>query len=231
MLFSKTIKLITVSVFLYTFQVGANTISIQNNASSSEASYSSSSDTHLSKTFPSGYNFSLGIPLVSKEDVSKARFLTESLNIIIGKKKWNYQELYLNLDLNGGSDKRTFFTAIPRIFYSFPIIGMKFYAGIGIGSGIQPYYIYSDEKDVGKVFAIGGQIFTGLKALNIHKNFGYFIDMNLTAMTFPFYSSTGKELDIAAKPTSKDSSIITDHKDSNPSYFNVSIRVGINCSF
>ena len=241
MLFSKTIKLITVSVFLYTFQVGANIASVQNNDFSSGVSNSSPSDTHLSETFPSGYEFSLGIPLISKEEGSKAKTFTESLNVVIGKKNWNYQELYLNLDLKGGSDKNVILTAIPRIFYSFPIIGMKFYAGIGIGSGIQPHHIYSDEKDARKAFAIGGQVFTGLRAPNIHKNFGVFIDMNFTTMTFPFYSKTQYSVMESSytypddpNPNSKDSSITTSPEDKqspHPSYNNVSIRVGISYSF
>ena len=121
--------------------------------------------------------------------------------MLIGKENWRYQELYLNLRLRKGDekDKIFIFETIPRIFYSFPIVGIKFYAGLGLGFGVQPYHTYSDNKDVGKIFALSGQWFTGFKAPDIYKNFGCFMELNITGMFFPFYSS--KTDDVASQKT------------------------------
>ena len=242
MFFSKARKLITVFIFIYTFQSGADLYASQ---ASSNISEPSPSEVYLSENrgFLSDYTFSLGTSILSKREdnysstKTKTDFLSGTLNVIIGKANWNYQELYMNLRLKKTGEKEEIFIfeVIPRAFYFFSVVGVKFYAGLGLGFGIQPYHIYSSSKNIGKIFSLGGQGFTGFKTPDIYNNFGFFMELHWTTLAFPFYSGSsvssptqpGASQQTASSPSLKEIEIDKD----DPGENNFSLNLGITYHF
>ena len=189
MFFSKSIKIITVFIFIYTFQVGADLYANQVNDSSSDISKLSPSDaTELSenKGILSGYSFSLGTSILSKYIDEETDLLIGTVNMLVTNKDWSYQDLYINFQVRNPT-RDFLIETIPRIFFSFPILSaIKFYAGVGLGLGFQPEYIFGDKK--GKIFVVNFQTFSGLKVPDIYRNFGCFLEFNWTIGIFPFYT-------------------------------------------
>ena len=197
------------------------------NLSESEESFSTEE-----KPF-SGYSVSLGTSLLSKTDGGEPSLLEGALNAHIGKEDWRYHELFLNFSLNKEGEKERFlFEATPRLFYSFFIAGFTSYSGFGLGFGLQPYHLFSENKNIGQIFAINGQIFTGLKSPKIYNNFSFFLELNLKHIFFPF--SSYRPINRAHSEIESDQE---DNKElSAPEYYNnhffhTSLNVGVSYLF
>ena len=80
---------------------------------------------------------------------------------------------------------------------------------------------------MGKIIFGSVQGFTGLKVPDIYKNFGFFIELNMTSTFFPFYTVTKN----GSSSSLKDKMDVTSEYDSARELSSISLNMGINYLF
>ena len=132
----------------------------------------------------SDYFIYLGTSVLRRRDMEKAVFFGKTFTFGIGRKDWNYKELRINLRALKKDARSEIIHAelLPRLFYSFPVMGLTSYAGLGLGIGFSPF------KKPKKTVSVNAQLFTGVKATTIYRGLGCFVEMNLTYLTLPFFN-------------------------------------------
>ena len=140
------------------------------------------------KSFKENYRFYAGPSLLRRAFNERSRFFGETFTLGLSRKNWEHRDIYINIRPLIETDRKvTHLEFLTRLFCSLSFENLKTYTGIGMGFGLSPYHIYSKNRNIDRILSLNYQLFTGLRLLNVYKDFGVFGEINVTGLFFPFF--------------------------------------------